>query len=558
MRVEQITVIGSGAMGSGIAQVFARAGYRVAMFDAASAQLDRALAAISGSLSREVAKGRLTLEESEEAVGRLSTHVDLADAVIGSDLVLEAIVEDMAVKKQLFSQLIACLPETTILASNTSSLSIGEMGLAFGRPELFVGMHFFNPPPLMKLVEVIRGSETSQETVDAALGVVETIGKVPVLVADFPNFIVNRIARPLYLQAQLLLSDGVAAQDIDRALRLGGGLRMGPLELLDMIGLEPHLASSMTAFREWGDPRFRPAPIVKRMVRAGHVGRKSGRGFYRYADGEQTPFLASPTWPIQTDDLGPIGILGEGAEAEFLRAMLGSSGCRVLDTGDRAAEDSGLGDAAVVIVTGDAGQAELVDLFVTLGRACMPSAVLVATSAFVFPEALGVAAGRADRVIGLHRPLSILGRDFYEVATGLDTSAKTVAVALGLVARLRGDAVVTPHRAGYLVNSVLMPMVNEAAFALLEGLASREDIDLAIRLGLNHPFGPLELADRIGVDFVLRVMSTLHEEYADDRYRPCVLLKQMVRAGHLGRKSGRGFYVYASEDEHAPEVSERT
>ncbi len=550
MQIERITVIGSGAMGSGIAQVFARAGYRVALFDAAPPQLDRALVAITGSLSREVAKGRLSSEEAEQVVGRLSAHVDLADAVAGSDLVLEAIVEDMTVKRQLFSQLAGCCADHTILASNTSSLSIGEMGLASGRPDLFVGLHFFNPPPVMKLVEVIRGTETSQETVDAALGVVERIGKTPVLVADFPNFIVNRIARPLYLQSQLLLSDGIAAQDIDKALRLGGGLRMGPLELLDMIGLEPHLASSMTAFREWGDPRFRPVPIVKRMVRAGHVGRKSGRGFYRYVDGEQIPLCLSATWPAKTGHLGPIGILGEGADADSLRGALGSRGCRVLGLGNRGEEDSRLGEAAVIIVASDADQTELLGVFGKLGRVCAPAAVLVSTSAFAYPEALGVASARSDRVIGLHRPLSIFERDFFEVGTGPDTSDETVAVALGLVAKLGCDAVVTPHRASYLVNSVLIPMINEAAFALLEGLASREDIDLAIRLGLNHPFGPLELADHIGVDFVLRVMNTLQEEYADDRYRPCILLKQMVRAGHLGRKTGRGFYVYAGECEH--------
>ncbi|MHB9150319.1 MAG: 3-hydroxyacyl-CoA dehydrogenase NAD-binding domain-containing protein, partial [Thermoleophilia bacterium] len=540
-----------GAMGAGIAQVFARAGYQVALFDTAPGQIDRALATISGSLSGEVAKGRLSSEQAQQAVGCLSGHVDLADAVAGSDLVLEAIVEDLTAKKRIFSQLADLCTDHTIFASNTSSLSIGEMGLASGRPGLFVGLHFFNPAPLMKLVEVIRGPETSQETVDAALGVVESFGKTPVLVADFPNFIVNRIARPFYLQAELLLSDGIPAQDIDEALRLGAGLRMGPLELLDMVGLETHLASSMTAFREWGDPRFRPAPVVKRMVRAGQVGRKSGRGFYSYIGGERVPEPPSTTWSAKTGDLGPIGILGEGADAEFLRAALAKAGCLVLDRGDRGDEDSWLSEATVVIVANDADQTELLDAFGKLGRVCAPAAVLISTSAFACPDALGVASGRSDRVVGLHRPLSILERDFFEVGTGPDTSAETVAVVLGLVAKLGGHAVVTPHRVGYLVNSVLIPMINEAAFALLEGLASREDIDLAIRLGLNHPFGPLELADRIGVDFVLRVMDALHEEYADDRYRPCILLKQMVRAGRLGRKTGRGFYTYAPGREHA-------
>lgn len=554
MEINRITVIGSGSMGSGIAQVFARSGYEVSLFDAQPRQLEAAVAGMARSLEKEVGKGALRTEEAAAVLARVATHADLGSSVAGSDLVLEAIVENMAAKKELFSLLDAACRPGTILASNTSSLSISEMGLAAGRPEAFVGMHFFNPPQRMKLVEVIRGAETSQGTIDTILGIVARIGKTPVLVHDFPNFIVNRIARPLYLQAQLLLSDGIPAQEIDKALRLGAGLPMGPLELLDMIGLEPHLAASETAFHEWSDQRFRPVPIVKRMVRAGHVGRRRGRGFYRYLDGKQIPLQDSTVLPEPTAEIRSVVVLGESGDAAELVAGLSAAGCGVTAFAGVEAAVAELGGAQAVIAADEADQRTLVELFRRLGDLCSPATVLLPTSTYAFPDELGTVSGNAERVVGLNRPMPFLNPRFFQVGTGPDTGEDALALALALVASLGGEAVVTPHRACYLVHSVLIPLINEAAFAVLESLASREDIDMAMRLGLNHPMGPLEWADRLGIDVVLKVMETLHEEYGDSRYRPCILLKQMVRAGQLGRKSGRGFYA-CQVDEAMPGAS---
>ena len=281
--MKKIFVLGAGTMGAGIAQTFAQKGYEVIVRDIKDEFVERGLAGINKSLSRLVTKGKITEEVKEEILGRLSGTTDMALAA-DCDLVVEAAVENMKIKKEIFVELDEiCKPET-ILASNTSSLSITEVASATKRPDKVIGMHFFNPAPVMKLVEIIRGIATSQETFDAVKALSVEIGKEPVEVAEAPGFVVNRILIPMINEASFILQEGIAsAEDIDTAMKYGANHPMGPLALGDLIGLDVCLAIMDVLYNETGDNKYRASNILRKYVRAGWLGRKTGRGFFDYS-----------------------------------------------------------------------------------------------------------------------------------------------------------------------------------------------------------------------------------------------------------------------------------
>src|SRR5688572_21177126 len=282
MQIKRIGVIGAGTMGNGIAQVFAQSGYEVHLIDSAAPALDRARGTIERSLGKFVEKGKLTADDRDEALGRLSTATDvhsLADA----DYVVEAIVEDAKVKCELFAMLDTVTRKDVILSSNTSSISITVLGAATKRPDKVLGMHFMNPVPLMTLVELIRGQATSTESMSSATQLCTTLGKTALEAADYPGFIANRILMPMINEAIYALMEGVGTPDaIDGVMKLGMNHPMGPLTLADFIGLDVCLAILNVLHEGLGDPKYRPCPLLKRMVAAGHLGRKSGQGFYKY------------------------------------------------------------------------------------------------------------------------------------------------------------------------------------------------------------------------------------------------------------------------------------
>ena len=282
MEIKKVMVIGAGQMGGGIAQVCAQAGYDVKLNDIKEESYEKGLAVIAKNLSRNVEKGRMTEEEKTEVLGRITKSLDLQDAH-DVDIVIEAAIENMEIKKSIFAKLDGIAPAHAILATNTSSLPITEIAAATKRPENVIGMHFMNPVPVMKLVEIIRGLATSDEVYEAVESMTRNLSKTPVEVNDFPGFVANRVLMPMINEAIYTLYEGVASKEaIDDVMKLGMNHPMGPLQLADFIGLDTCLYIMETLHEGFGDSKYRPCPLLRKYVNAGWLGKKSGRGFYEY------------------------------------------------------------------------------------------------------------------------------------------------------------------------------------------------------------------------------------------------------------------------------------
>ncbi len=500
-----VAVIGAGAMGAGIAQVAALAGHKVQLHDARFGAADAARAGIAGALGKLAAKGRLAPADADAAVGRITSVVTLPDACV-AQLVVEAIVEDPAAKRELFTRLENIVAPECILATNTSSLSITELAAGLQHPGRVVGMHFFNPAPVMPLVEIVSGLATASDVADMVFATAAAWGKAPVRAASTPGFIVNRCARPFYGEGLRLLHEGAAdVATLDAVLREAGGFRMGPFELMDLIGLDVNFAVTKSIWEAYfHDPRYAPSIRQQELVAAGWLGRKTGRGFYDYAPGASTP--EPRTEPMQAKPEA-VTVHGELGIASGLAERMASAGVAVA----RERADSRF-PAGAIHVGGKGGG---VWLALTDGRTATSRVVATGVRDLVlfdlaldYANAPRLAVARADSC----------SDDAYDAAVG--------ALGAAGIAISRLDDV-----AGLAVMRVVTALANEAADAVVQRVAAPAAIDLAMKQGVNYPHGPLAWGDALGAATVRDVIVNLAAHYGEDRYRVSPLVARRAATG---------------------------
>ncbi len=494
---EIIAVIGAGAMGAGIAQVAAQAGHPVRLYDTRDGAANAGIDGVRRQLERRVAKGKIDQEEVDNIIARM-TPVDSLAELADSRLVIEAIVENLEVKRQVFAELESLCGPDTLLTSNTSSLSITSIAADLERPERVAGMHFFNPAPVMKLVEVISGLATDTEVAETLYATAEKWGKVSVHASSTPGFIVNRVARPFYAEALRLLQEGAAEPaTLDALLRQAGGFRMGPFELMDLIGHDVNYAVTRSVFDAYfGDTRFEPSLVQQALVEAGRLGRKSGQGFYDYRENAESaaPDFASPV----EAELPPLVIEG----------TLGAAAALVV-----RAEQAGLD---VVRQESDSDLLRLGGLTLALsdGRCATERAQVDDHEALVLFD-LCLDYGKASAIA-------------LSASPGVDAENRNLAALLfqrlGLQVTWLAD---TP---GLVVLRTVAMLANEAADAVLQGVCSARDCDRAMQTGVNYPRGPLGWADSLGLRFVHRTLTHLQQSYGEERYRSSFLLRRKALA----------------------------
>ena len=491
-----VAVIGAGAMGAGIAQVAAQAGHPVKLYDNRPGAAAQAIDGIDYQLGRLVEKGKLGAEARAVTIARLQP-VEAIEALADASLVIEAIVENLEVKRGLLRQLEAVCGKDCILASNTSSLSITSLASGLELPGRVIGMHFFNPAPLMALVEIVSGLASDPALAQCLYETAKAWGKQPVHTRSTPGFIVNRVARPFYAESLRLLQEGAAdCATLDALMREAGGFRMGAFELTDLIGHDVNYAVTCSVFDAYyGDFRFQPSLIQKELVDAGRLGRKSGHGFYDYAKGAERPQPAELASTQQVEHCVVEGSLGV---AEPLVQRLQDAGVQVVRR-----DGSGLlrvGEAVIALSDGRlASQRARED-------------------------------GLRDLVlIDLALDYAKAGRLGISWAANTSGDARDQAVALLQRAGLKVSPLADIP--GLAVLRTVAMLANEGADAVLQGVGSTADIDLAMRAGVNYPQGPLAWADAIGLPVVLRTLENLQASYGEERYRPSLHLRRRVVEG---------------------------
>ncbi len=528
-----VGVVGLGTMGAGIAEVFARSGLSVVAIEADDAALTRGRNHVENSTGRAVARGKLSDGEQRELLARIDFGTDLK-LLAEADLVVEAVPEHLELKRAIFSQLDGiCKPEA-ILATNTSSLSVTEIAVATGRPGKVVGVHFFNPAPVMKLVEIVRTVVTEQDVVDDVEAFAQKLGKVDVTIGDRAGFIANALLFGYLNHAASLYESRYASrEDIDAAMKLGCGLPMGPLALLDLIGLDTSYEILDTMYKQGRDRLHAPTPIFRQMMTAGLLGRKSGRGFYAY-DAPDSPNVVKVSASIGRSMEKAVQ-RGKLTEADRDAALARISGTSRLDD---------LADAQLVVeaVVEDLTVKEA--LFSNLDEICAPGTVLATTTSSLPVIEFAAATSRPSDVIGMHffNPAAVM--KLVEVVRTVSTAPDVEATVLDVVRRIGKHAVRCGDRAGFIVNALLFPYLNDAVKMLEAHYATADDIDSAMKVGCGYPMGPFELLDVVGNDVSLAIQRTLYLEFREPGFAPAPLLEHLVTAGRLGRKTGKGFRDY--------------
>ncbi len=589
MAISKVGVVGLGTMGAGVAQVVARAGLDVIGVEVSDIAVEAARGRIVGSLDRAVAREKLTAEDRDAALARIRFTTDISD-LADRELAIEAIPEDMELKRSVVGELDKILDASAIIATNTSSLSVTQISVATSRPDRVIGLHFFNPAPVRPFVELVRTVVTSQEVVEEALEFAASIDRSPVVVGDRAGFIANALLFGYLNHAAAMYEARYASrEDIDAAMRLGCGYPMGPLALLDLIGLDTAYEILDTMYKEGRDRLHAPAPIIKQMVTAGMKGRKSGRGFYTYAaagSSQAVEDAATPA-PAGSGETGrpvqKVGVVGSGTMATGIIEVFAKSGFEtvfVARSPEKVAAVQGVlgrslakgvqrgkltedaASAAQALVTGTTELADLADvdmvveavveeigvktaLFANLDRICKPGAVLATTTSSLPVIEMAAATSRPDDVVGMHffNPAAIMR--LVEVVAHVSTAPDVVATVSEVCRRTGKHAVHCGDRAGFIVNALLFPYLNDAVRMLSANYATADEIDRAMKEGCGLPMGPFELLDVVGNDVSLAIQNTLYREFREPGFAPAPMLEHLVAAGYLGRKTGRGFRTYA-------------
>ncbi|GAA1386428.1 3-hydroxyacyl-CoA dehydrogenase family protein [Catellatospora chokoriensis] len=585
-EINTVGVVGLGTMGAGIVEVFARNGLNVVAVEISEGALERGRANLSGSTDRAVAKGKLSEQDRDALHARVDFQVGLA-ALHSVDFVIEAVPEHLDLKQAIFAELDKVCPPHAILATNTSSLSVTEISVATHRPNQVIGVHFFNPAPVMKLVEIIRTVVTAPEVVADVEALCARLGKTDVTISDRAGFIANALLFGYLNHAVTMFENHYATrEDIDAAMKLGCGLPMGPLALMDLIGLDTAYEILDTMYRRGGrDRRHAPAPLLKQMVTAGLLGRKTGRGFYTYEKQGSPVVVADELTPAagaheaSPRPIGTVGVVGSGTMATGIIEVFAKAGYDVLSV-TRGAEKSAKvcesvktslnkgvvrgklteaeRDAAIGRITWSTNLDHLADvdmvveavveelsvkkaLFASLDEICKPGTVLATTTSSLPVVECAMATHRPADVVGLHffNPAQVM--PLIEVVATIRTSAATLATADAVVSSLGKTAVDCADRAGFIVNALLFPYLNDAVKMLEASYATADDIDAAMKLGCGYPMGPFELLDVVGLDVSLAIQRELYLELREPGFSPAPLLEHLVTAGYLGRKTGRGF-----------------
>ncbi|MFD9521222.1 3-hydroxyacyl-CoA dehydrogenase [Streptomyces sp. NPDC059979] len=491
-RSRTVAVVGAGTMGQGIAQVALLAGHRVLIYDINAALAADGVGFVQDRVERMAAKGRLDRAEAEHAIDRIGAAGDLAD-LAGASLVIEAVVENVTVKQALFAALEEVVEPDALLATNTSSLSVTELAAGLAHPGRFLGLHFFNPAPLLPLVEVVSGSATDPAAAERAYRTVLGWGKTPVRCADTPGFIVNRIARPFYAEAFAVYEEqGADPATIDAVLRESGGFKMGPFQLTDLIGQDVNEAVTRSVWESFfRSPKFTPSLAQRRLVQSGRLGRKSGHGWFPY--GPQA-VAAQPHTAGPEEAPAKVTVVGDLGPAADLADLLEEAGIAVTAT-----EHGG----PYIQLPGE-GQLVLAD---------------------------GKTSVEFTDVVYFDLALDYRGATRIALSAGEDTSERTLAEAIGLFQKLGKQVSVIGDVPGMIVARTVAMLIDLTADAVARGVATAEDIDTAMRLGVNYPVGPSEWHDRLGRDWAYDLLHHLDERCPGGRYAPSLALFKLGYAG---------------------------
>ncbi len=589
IQIKTVGVVGMGTMGAGIAEVLARTGLDVMAVEVDEHGVARGRGHLEHSTGRALERGKLDETARRELLDRISFTTKLAD-LADVDLVVEAVPERLDLKTRILTELDGIVRSDVVLASNTSSLPITQLAVQTKRPDKVVGMHFFNPAPVLKLVEVVRTVVTEQEVIDNVVALAETLGKTPVVVGDRAGFIANGLLFGYLNHAARMYEQRYATrEDLDAAMRFGCGYPMGPLALLDLIGLDTAYEILDALYRQSRDRLHAPVPVLKQMITAGLLGRKSGRGFYTYAGQDSSTVVPDTATPSETESgvktrpIGTIGLVGTGTMATGIVEVLVKGGHEVIVRGrstsrtdaavagirrslDKAVNrgkmsepdrDAALGRVSTTTSLDDFADVDLVveavaeeldvkrGIFATLDEVCKPGAILATTTSSLPVVECAAATSRPGDVVGMHffNPAPVM--KLVEVVATISTTADVLATARQLVRSLGKVPVTCGDRAGFIVNALLFPYLNDAVRMLEAHYASADDIDTAMKVGAALPMGPFALLDVVGLDVSLAIQRSLYQEFREPGFAPAPLLEQLVTAGRLGRKTGKGFRDYS-------------